>query len=83
MQKIIRNAIKCKLCGTVAESTDLHGLVMCACGACGADGGHAYLRRCYKDKDCFAELSETVEISEAEAAAEADARLRRQADEPA
>lgn len=63
MQKIIKNAIQCKLCGDIIESTYCHEYVLCKCGACAVDGGHAYLRRCFKDKDCYIELSETVEIA--------------------
>lgn len=45
MKKIIKNAIRCKLCGEVIESTDRHNYVECKCGACAVDGGHDYLRR--------------------------------------
>ena len=62
MQKIIKNAIQCKLCGDVIESTDRHNYVECKCGACAADGGHDYLRRSFKEKDCYIELSITEEI---------------------
>ena len=55
--KIIRNAIRCKLCGDVIESTNRHDYVSCSCGACAVDGGLNYLRRTFKDKDCFEELS--------------------------
>ena len=64
MHKIIKNAIQCKLCGEVIESTHCHEYVHCKCGACAVDGGHSYLRRCFKDKDCYIELSETVEAEE-------------------
>lgn len=33
MKKIIKNAIKCKLCGDIIESTDRHNYVECKCGA--------------------------------------------------
>jgi len=52
MRKIIKNAIQCKLCGDIIESTDRHQYVTCKCGACAVDGGHDYLRRCFKDKSC-------------------------------
>ena len=64
MTKIIKNAIKCKLCGEVIESKHVHDFVQCKCGACAVDGGHDYLRRCFKDKDCYIDLSESIEISE-------------------
>ena len=40
MQMIIKNAIQCKLCGDIIESTDRHNYVECKCGACAVDGGH-------------------------------------------
>ena len=43
MRKIIKNAIQCRLCGDVIESTDRHNYVECKCGACAVDGGHDYL----------------------------------------
>ena len=63
MKKIIKNAIQCKLCGEVIESTYRHEYVQCKCGACAVDGGHDYLRRSFRDKDCYIDLSETVEIT--------------------
>lgn len=62
MQKIIKNAIQCKLCGDIIESTDRHNYVECKCGAYAVDGGHDYLRRSFKEKDCYIELSITGEI---------------------
>ena len=64
MQRIIKNAIQCKLCGEVIESKHVHDFVQCKCGACAVDGGHDYLRRCFRDKDCYIDLSESIEISE-------------------
>ena len=55
--KIIRNAIRCNLCGDEIESSDRHDYVACSCGACAVDGGHSYLRRSFKEKDCYTELS--------------------------
>ena len=66
MRRIIKNAIQCKLCGDIIESTDRHDYVECQCGACAVDGGHDYLRRSYRDKDCYIDLSETIEITEEE-----------------
>ena len=63
---IIKNAIQCKLCGEIIESTDRHEYVQCKCGACAVDGGHDYLRRCAKDLEYFIELSESIEIAEEE-----------------
>ena len=64
MRKITKNAIQCKLCGEVVESKHVHDFVQCKCGACAVDGGHEYLRRCFRDKDCYIDLSESIEISE-------------------
>jgi len=64
-RKILRNAIQCKLCGDVIESKYRHDYVTCSCGACTVDGGHDYLRRGFKERDCYVDLSET-EIVEVE-----------------
>lgn len=64
MEKIIRNAIKCKHCGDIIESKHCHDFVTCSCECCSVDGGHDYLRRTFKhsrDED-FEELSESIEI---------------------
>ena len=66
MRKIIKNAIQCKVCGDIIESTYRHDYVECQCGACAVDGGHDYLRRCFKDEDCYIDLSETVETTKEE-----------------
>ena len=55
--KILKNAIRCNLCGDEIESTDRHDFVTCSCGACAVDGGHDYLRRSFKDKECYTERS--------------------------
>jgi hypothetical protein len=55
--KILKNAIRCKICGDEIESKHRNDYVQCRCGACAVDGGHDYLRRTYKDKDVFTELS--------------------------
>lgn len=57
--KIIRNAVKCKHCGDIIESTYRHDFVTCSCGRVSVDGGHDYLRRCYECRDDYIELSET------------------------
>ena len=66
MRKIIRNAIQCKFCGVIIESTYGHEYVQCKCGACAVDGGHDYLRRSFKDKDCYIDLSETEAVTDKE-----------------
>ena len=57
--KIIRNAIRCRLCGDEIESKSRHEYVRCRCGACAVDGGLDYLRRSFQSKDCYEELSVT------------------------
>ena len=57
--KIIKNAIRCNLCGEEIESRHVHDFVTCRCGACSVDGGHEYLRRCFRTRDCFTDISVT------------------------
>lgn len=64
MRKIIKNAIQCKLCGDVIESTHRHDYVECKCRACAVDGGHDYLRRCFREMGCYIDLSKTIEVPE-------------------
>lgn len=64
MRKIIKNAIQCKLCGEIIESVYTHDYVECKCGACAVDGGHEYLRRCFKEKDCHIDLSITEDTTQ-------------------
>ena len=56
---IIRNAIRCNICGDEIESKHRHDYVQCKCGACAVDGGHDYLRRCFKEPGCFTDISMT------------------------
>lgn len=65
MKKIIRNAIKCKNCGNVIESTNTHDLKFCSCKNVAVDGGNVYLRRYFKiSQDDFEELSECIEVED-------------------
>ena len=64
MRKIIKNAIQCKLCGDIIESTRTHEYVECSCGSCAVDGGHEYLRWLFKAQDCYVDLSITVPVDE-------------------
>lgn len=57
--KIIRNAIRCNLCGEEIESRHVHDFVTCRCGACSVDGGREYLRRCFRERDCYTDISVT------------------------
>lgn len=54
---IIKNAIKCRKCGDVIESTSTHDFKICSCGACAVDGGHEYLRCSAPSLDDFIDLS--------------------------
>lgn len=60
-RRITKNAVKCKKCGDVIESTYRHGFVTCSCGAISVDGGHDYLRR-VGDLDGYIEMSESIEV---------------------
>jgi hypothetical protein len=62
MRRITKNAIQCKLCKDIIESKSRHDFVKCKCGACAVDGGHDYLRRSFKDENCYIDLSETINI---------------------
>ena len=57
MKRIIKNAIQCKRCGDIIESTERHMYVECRCGSCAVDGGHDYLRRSFKEPGCYIDLS--------------------------
>lgn len=56
---IIRNAIRCNICGDEIESKHRHDFVTCKCGAYSVDGGHDYLRRCFKTEGCYIDISLT------------------------
>ena len=63
-KRLIRNRIKCLKCGDIIESKSVHDWVQCTCGACYVDGGHDYLRRSFKEKDCYIDLSITEKLEE-------------------
>lgn len=53
------NKIQCKNCGDIIESINRHDFKYCKCGRVAVDGGHDYLRRCFKNStDDYIELSE-------------------------
>ena len=61
MNKITKNAARCKNCGDIIESTYTHDFVTCSCGNLSVDGGHDYLRRNLRDgEDGYEELSEAA-----------------------
>lgn len=57
MAKIIKNMIRCNLCGDTIESVHVHDFVTCRCGACSVDGGIEYLSRSFVSTNDFTELS--------------------------
>ena len=57
---IIKNAIRCNICGDEIESKYRHDFVEYSCGACAVDGGHDYLRRCFKEEGCYTDISVCV-----------------------
>lgn len=68
MKKIVRNAVRCKHCGDVIESVHPHDFKFCSCGSVAVDGGHAYLKRGFKDsEDDFEELSEFADDEQKDA----------------
>ena len=62
-RKIIKNSIKCNLCGDIIESKFRHHFVECSCGACFVDGGHAYQRIGFKEEGCYTDLSVIEEVT--------------------
>ena len=58
---LIKNAIRCKYCGDIIESTNCHDFKRCSCQRCAVDGGLDYLRRC-GELDDWEDLSEYKEI---------------------
>jgi len=56
---IIKNAIRCNLCGDEIESKHRHDYVQCKCGACAVDGGHDYLHRSFSKIADYTDLSIT------------------------
>ena len=58
---IVKNAIRCKHCDDIIESTYRHDFKFCSCQRCAVDGGLDYLRRC-GDLDDWEDLSEFKEV---------------------
>lgn len=54
---IKKNAVRCNICGDEIESVHCHDFKRFSCGACAFDGGHDYLRRCYKEEGCYTDIS--------------------------
>ena len=67
MRRIIKNSVKCNLCGDIIVSEDVHDFKFCKCGSVSVDGVNDYLRRTYKNsRDDYTELSEYEEIESTE-----------------
>lgn len=65
MRRIIKNCIKCNLCGDIIVSEDRHDFKSCKCGTVSPDGGNEYLRCSYKNSpDDYTELSEYEETED-------------------
>lgn len=63
MRRIVKNSIRCNFCGNVIESKTVHDYVRCQCGACAVDGGHDYLRRCFRgSRENYTELSQWEDV---------------------
>lgn len=60
MEKILKNAIRCKKCGDIIESKTVHNMVSCKCGCCSVDGGKQYIKRIFTNsiEEDYEELSE-------------------------
>jgi len=59
-KKIVRNAIKCRHCLDVIESTNVHDFKYCSCKKVGIDGGFDYLKRLGEPAD-YEEMSNWTE----------------------
>lgn len=57
MSKIIHNMVRCRKCMTVIESRSRHDYITCPCGNVSVDGGREYLKRVFKKKEDYEELS--------------------------
>lgn len=63
IEQIRTNKIKCKKCGDIIESINVHDFKWCSCGAVAIDGGREYLRRVGNEAD-FEELSHFIKLAE-------------------
>ena len=63
---VIKNAIRCNLCGDEIESKDPHDYVQCSCETCAVDGGHEYLRRIIKSASLYTDISIVVPTADPE-----------------
>ena len=63
IEQIRINKIKCRKCGHIIESINVHDFKWCSCGAVAVDGGREYLRR-IGNKEDFEELSHFIKLAE-------------------
>lgn len=63
INRIKTNKIRCKKCGDIIESTNVHDFKWCSCGMVAVDGGLEYLRRVGYQED-FEELSQYIQLTE-------------------
>ena len=63
IEQIRTNKIKCKKCGDIIESINVHDFKWCSCGTVAIDGGREYLRR-IGNKEDFEELSHFIKLAE-------------------
>lgn len=63
INKIRTNRIKCKKCGDIIESYDVHDFKWCFCKSVAVDGGREYLRRLGSPED-YEELSHHIQLVE-------------------
>ena len=63
---IIKNAIRCNICGDEIKSKHRNNYVECKWRACAVDGGHSHLhlRRCSKELGCYMDISICTDSSE-------------------
>lgn len=61
---ILYNKIRCKKCGDILESKNVHDFKMCSCRSCAVDGGHDYLRRVGEKSD-WEDMSVSIPLDEA------------------
>ena len=55
--KLLRNMVKCNICGDIIESTHRHDFKRCKCGRIFSDGGHDYVRVGFKEEGDYTDLS--------------------------
>lgn len=61
---ILYNKIRCKKCGDILESKNVHDFKMCSCRSCAVDGWHDYLRRVGEKSD-WEDMSVSIPLDEA------------------